>query len=935
MINVKTIKDTAGGGITALLFMIFFAAFFSATHVHAASTANFDPGNIISDSVFTNNGSMNVSQIQTFLNAKVPSCDTQGTQTASEFGSSLTHAQYAASRGWPAPPYTCLKDYTENGLTSAQIINNVAQQYQINPQVLIVLLQKEQGLVTDTWPLSSQYKTATGYGCPDTAPCDSQYYGLTNQLTWSGKMFRAIMNASQTWYSPYIVGNNYIQWSPNASCGGSNVTISNRATAALYDYTPYQPNQAALNAGYGNGDSCSAYGNRNFYLYFNDWFGSTTDGIELFQADGGTGLYAVYGGQKQAITSSAVQAAWGLNRLPVNVVPQSTIDGMPSRATPLSRAAVNPFSSASNPSYLLADNGGTFDSFGPMLSNWGFNPSQASQIGYQLVAYTTRLGVLNLDVSAPGQGCIFLMDGGKLRCYSSPTTMRFWSGSSPQTTSISSSLFSALPTGSGVFGGSATVGGTSYLADNGLLVTLPSYLPVFPASTETATASLVAAMPRGVTATRLMAAQGVPGIFLIDGGKRLGLNSMDLLNSYLGPGESRAITSVSADTLLSIPQGQQIITRFAYFASTPNTIAYIDNGAHTLSNQINGHSFGIGLSDAAKTIIGTNSSSCTAGFVSGAAGNTGIYMLEAGYRRPVTSLANYQMLNSNLGLCVLPQEDFLTIPAGPQITPYVTDGTTNYLLANNKRYAVDTAIAASWGLTNPSTITSSLLQTYTSSGTLPTQLRVNGRYIFVTGGSYYSTTKPAMAAIWGINDTSPLLDSQALLPLTNKGELAQFAYSMGSRGGIYLVDGSNIYGISNLNHLFNAGYTGQPLIGVDDNYIASRLSPTNWQGYAAKDSTTNQVYILDYGYKHPIPASQTQNWLGSGGTTVTPTTLSSQYLSLLISSSNVTSSVASSAIPGIFGMTNGQHFGIPNMTVYNQSYAPYTPVAPWLINSLP
>ncbi len=55
----------------------------------------------------------------------------------------------------------------------------------------------------------------------------------------------------------------------------SNVNIVNLATAALYDYTPYQPNAAALAAGYGTGDSCSSYGNRNFYLYFNDWFGTT------------------------------------------------------------------------------------------------------------------------------------------------------------------------------------------------------------------------------------------------------------------------------------------------------------------------------------------------------------------------------------------------------------------------------------------------------------------------------------------------------------------------------------------------------------------------------------------------------------------------------------------------------------------------------------
>jgi hypothetical protein len=236
---------------------------------HAAG--GFIAGNIIDDNVFTNKSSMSSSAIQSFLNGKVPTCDTWGTQP-SEFGGG-TRRQWAEAHGHPAP-YTCLKDYSVNGKSAARIIYDVAQQYSINPQVLIVLLQKEQGLVTDTWPLDIQYKTATGYGCPDTAPCDSQYYGLTNQLTWAAKMYRAILNDSPTWYTPYTLGTNYIQYNPVASCGGSNVYIQNRSTQALYNYTPYQPNAGALNAGWGTAQ-CGSYGNRNFYLYFTSWFGST------------------------------------------------------------------------------------------------------------------------------------------------------------------------------------------------------------------------------------------------------------------------------------------------------------------------------------------------------------------------------------------------------------------------------------------------------------------------------------------------------------------------------------------------------------------------------------------------------------------------------------------------------------------------------------
>lgn len=244
-----------------------------------AGVSGWQAGNIISDAVMADKSSMSTSRIQLFLNSKVPSCDTNGQQLSEYGGPDLNGDGKVQRWEWGKKYYnqttfTCLKNYSENGRSAAQIITDKAQLYSINPRVLVVLLQKEQGLVTDTWPLATQYKTATGYGCPDTAACDSQYFGLSNQLDWAAKMYRAIMNNSPTWYTPYVLGKNYIQYNPNSNCGGSTVNIQNRATQALYNYTPYQPNQAALDAGWGSA-SCGAYGNRNFYLYYTSWFGPT------------------------------------------------------------------------------------------------------------------------------------------------------------------------------------------------------------------------------------------------------------------------------------------------------------------------------------------------------------------------------------------------------------------------------------------------------------------------------------------------------------------------------------------------------------------------------------------------------------------------------------------------------------------------------------
>ena len=283
----RTIKNKL-----VFVFIVFCLSVIWSANISAATSAvGFNAGRIIDDTVFTNSNSMNVSQIQAFLNSKVSICDNWGTNGST----STSRRDFVISHGYSLP-MTCLKDYQENGITTAQIIYNAAQTYSINPQVLIVLLQKEQSLVTDDWPTDNQYRSATGYGCPDTAPCDSQYYGLTNQINWSAHMFRAILNSSPTWWSPYVLGNNNIQWSPNAACGSSVVYIQNRSTQALYDYTPYQPNQAALDAGYGGGDSCSSHGNRNFYLFFNDWFGST---LRTLVKESGGGVYLVENNTKR------------------------------------------------------------------------------------------------------------------------------------------------------------------------------------------------------------------------------------------------------------------------------------------------------------------------------------------------------------------------------------------------------------------------------------------------------------------------------------------------------------------------------------------------------------------------------------------------------------------------------------------------------------
>ncbi|WP_052166674.1 FG-GAP repeat domain-containing protein [Microbacterium profundi] len=230
-----------------------------------SSLAGFSAGNIISDAVFTNKSTMTEAQIQTFFNGKVSRCQS-GYVCLKDFKISSVNR--------PADAY-CSGYTGAANETAARIIYRVAQSCNINPQVLIVMLQKEQALVTHTWPSQWRYDMALGQGCPDTAPCDPNFVGFFHQIYGAARQMQIYMEGE--WFQWYAPGNTWnLRYHPNAACGSSPVYVANKATSALYYYTPYQPNAAALAAGYGEANNaCSSYGNRNFYNYFTDWFGST------------------------------------------------------------------------------------------------------------------------------------------------------------------------------------------------------------------------------------------------------------------------------------------------------------------------------------------------------------------------------------------------------------------------------------------------------------------------------------------------------------------------------------------------------------------------------------------------------------------------------------------------------------------------------------
>jgi len=249
----------------------------------AVTAADFDPGYIISDEVFFDRGAMSEAQIQSFLQSQIGTCNNTNCLNVKRLSTTTRAADLMCGRyeGAANEP-------------ASRIIFKVAQACGINPQVLIVMLHKEQSLVSGSIakaPSDSRLDRAMGYACPDNTAipgwCDPSFGGLYNQLykaAWQMKRYANPPGTSKA-FTRYSPGTRTVQFNPNAACGSTAVNIRNQATANLYFYTPYQPNAATIAAKFSGGAldyRCGAYGNINFFLFFSQWFGPTTGKVSPF-----------------------------------------------------------------------------------------------------------------------------------------------------------------------------------------------------------------------------------------------------------------------------------------------------------------------------------------------------------------------------------------------------------------------------------------------------------------------------------------------------------------------------------------------------------------------------------------------------------------------------------------------------------------------------
>jgi hypothetical protein len=260
----------------------------------------FNPSKIIEDSVFGDTKTFGGPEgVQTFLVQR---------------GSILANTDPAFLALLKEPLANLLKESLNDprpnlGRTrsAAELIWDASQSAGINPQVMLVMLEKEQSLITGRknatgTTLQRALDFSLGFGCPDSAPCGELYRGFYFQLFGNldaegNRYLGATQSLAKSFTTPGGRGpsfngaitkvgdaitldnttSDYIGVMPQQS-----FIIGNAASAALYRYTPHVFN-----------------GNYNFWKFFTTWFRYPNG--TLLRADGDANLYIVQNGARLTV----------------------------------------------------------------------------------------------------------------------------------------------------------------------------------------------------------------------------------------------------------------------------------------------------------------------------------------------------------------------------------------------------------------------------------------------------------------------------------------------------------------------------------------------------------------------------------------------------------------------------------------------------------
>lgn len=861
-----------------------------------ASAASWEAGYIIDDSKFTNNSSMTAGMIQSFFESKNS---------------------------------VCLTNYNGNGW-AANVIKQEADNYNISPQVLIATLQKETSLVTtqscDDW----KYRTAMGFGCPDTAPCDAQYFGFQNQMHQAARHFRGFFDQSPGWFIPFTPGNRFISWSPNGACGGTNVNIINRATASLYSYTPYQPNAAAIAAGYGSGDGCSAYGNRNFWLFYNDWFGpSKGEGFVLAIADNGDPRqWVIHNGIRQHVASAEIINAWGLDDVSLVTLDDQYLGSFPEG--PQLGRLMRPNTSSD---IYFVDGGKCYKvSSAEMMAAWGFSAAAVSNVTIDLSRVPTNAGNLKYSLKKNSAADNYLVDGGTLRRYSSDNIFAAWEGDTTTSTPISDDYFNAMPSGTEINSTkvSAGSGQTEYQVVAGQkLAQSADVAALYPGSAVPGiTAATINRLITSAPASQFIRAYNSGTVYMVDGGTKHAVSSIEVLRAW-GVGVSPLVNVVTPGNLDVLTTGTPLNS---FQADVSGQLYLMDGRKIVVSSSLDSAYRKSGqVFSASQSLLNLSPTAAAAtNFIKGF--NTpAVYLMDSTTLRNIGSPNQLNLWNGASSVISVSEYvlDQFGAP-GSGVGAHISDSSGNeYVIESGILHRVSPSVKTQWQLGSPVVLAAATIARWPVGADLSTGMQNPGHFYIVIKGVAYMSVDTNIASVWSLDPAmAPIVNSglvQEFLPINM---LTRFVRSS-TDTRLFIVDGQTLYHLSP-EHAGNFGIgSTTPMMSLDP----SGLSSATWSSAVVSNSGLGS-FVIDGGGKRSFPNVTVQNWWTSGASVPSVT---SGFINLLPNLGIVDRAIKGSG-PNVYDVhpdrgVISKHW-ISSGATFSSSYGRFEQVSDLLLNAL-
>ena len=922
--------------------------------------AQFDPNNLIDDSVFSNYNSMSASEIDSFLNSNFP------------------HSCISTNNGFAAPTptgYTPTTGYTFGSDASVgTIIYDAAQAYQINPQVLITTLEKEQSLVTGSGGCSTlQYTAAMGNDCPDnitsnnysgyelysihgtavtsvTGTCVNKQAaaGFSEQVisaAWKLKFFQERSDGNVNWeivtpqwdnsndpancFYPYMTSG-YRQGAATGSTScttptyydgyttidATSVFISNGATGALYTYTPHFP------------------GNENFVAIFSQWFGPTTgEGYTLatsYDANGDPRQWVVYHGMRQLIPDVQTLEAWGLQNVQLMQWSGTYLGSFPTASQPLTRL-MRPDGSLD---VYFVDSGKAYKIGTPqMLTAWNFNPATINDVSVYLAQVPVNSGYLTYAVNSSVTGNnTYMVDGGSIRPYASANIQAAWEGDNAGVTTLSAAYISSMGQGSPITSNKITDGSQIYEVNNGLkLPATPQVAQLYPGSPTAVSSATVNRLSTGQALSQFVVANGSLGVYLVDSSTKYAIPTPAILSAWAGNANA-SVNQVDQGFLNLLNTGSVLNTNEA----NVNGQLFLMDGTNAIlipSSLSSAYTTSSGALNVSSTLMSVYAGASPASDIIKAFNSPTVYVIDNGVLHPIFSPNDLRLwdggnTNNITSVNAIALNQFATsYPVGT----YVTDNSNNYLMANGQKLLVNSQVGSNWGLANPVYVSDNVLNNVPTGANLSTQVQFNGQYFYISNTIAYMTVDPNIASEWGIGSGSPVVDVAAINEYLHMSMLTEFvSSSLPNDTRLFVANNGVLY------HLFpsqatNLGLTaGMPMAVVDPASITPNV--TDWTAVMVQDAS-GKDYVINSGQKMLFPNQATINYWTNNGA-YSPPVLTNGLLNLLPNSSAFIERGVVGSSPAVYAVVGATKHWV--LSPSNAAlYAPIQPVSDSLINSLP